>query len=207
MVEGMQRELSFHPEINFIFKDANGNTQKQIEQIQELIDRRIDLLIVSPNEAAPITSIVEKAITRGIRVIILDRRTLSQNYTAYVGASNYEVGANAATFANSTLKGKGNILEISDTPGSSADIDRHHGFTDLVKKYPKIKYISKIYLKGDENPSGENLIQFLKSYPAIQLIFAQNDRLAFSAYQVCKKMGLDQKIKIIGLPGMQKDGA
>ena len=202
MVEGMQRELSFHPEINFIFKDANGNTQKQIEQIQELIDRRIDLLIVSPNEAAPITSIVEKAITRGIRVIILDRRTLSQNYTAYVGASNYEVGANAATFANSTLKGKGNILEISDTPGSSADIDRHHGFTDLVKKYPKIKYISKIYLKGDENPSGENLIQFLKSYPAIQLIFAQNDRLAFSAYQVCKKMGLDQKIKIIGVDGL-----
>ena len=189
MVEGMQRELSFHPEINFIFKDANGNTQKQIEQIQELINQKIDLLIVSPNEAAPITPIVEKAFDKGIRVIIVDRRTLSQNYTAYVGASNYEVGSSAAAFANSILKGKGNVLEISDIPGSSADIDRHKGFTDFIAQHPGIKYMSKIYLEGDVNPSGEKLFQFLKSHSDIQLIFAQNDRLAFSAYKVCKKMG------------------
>jgi signal transduction histidine kinase/AraC-like DNA-binding protein len=202
MVEGMQRELSFHPEINFIFKDANGNTQKQIEQIQELINQKIDLLIVSPNEAAPITPIVEKASEKGIRVIIVDRRTLSQNYTAYVGASNYEVGSSAATFANSILKGKGNVLEISDIPGSSADIDRHKGFTDFIAQHSGITYLSKIYLEGDVNPSGEKLFQFLKSNSDIQLIFAQNDRLAFSAYKVCKKIGLDQKIKIIGVDGL-----
>src|SRR4249919_2541568 len=72
MVEGMQRELSFHPEVNFIFKDANGNTQQQVKQIAELIDQKVDLLIVSPNEAAPITPIVEKAYQAGIKVIILD---------------------------------------------------------------------------------------------------------------------------------------
>ena len=86
MLKEMQRELSFHPEINFIFKDANGVTNKQIEQIQELIDQKVDLLIVSPNEAAPITPIVEKAFTKGIKVIIVDRKTISQNYTAYVAA-------------------------------------------------------------------------------------------------------------------------
>ena len=122
MLEGMQRELSFHPEINFIFKDANGSTDEQIKQINELIDQKIDLLIVSPNVAAPITPIVEKAYQKGIKVIIVDRRTSSDDYTAYVGASNYEVGESAADYANSILKGEGNVMEISDIPGSSADI-------------------------------------------------------------------------------------
>ena len=202
MLKEMQRELSFHPEINFIFKDANGVTNKQIEQIQELIDQKVDLLIVSPNEAAPITPIVEKAFTKGIKVIIVDRKTISQNYTAYVGASNYEVGVNAATFANAFLKGNGNVLEVSDIPGSSADIDRHKGFTDFLKEHTAIKYIAKVYEEGDENPSGEKLSQFLKADSNVQLIFAQNDRLAFSASKVCKNMGLNKKIKIIGVDGL-----
>src|SRR6478752_7091411 len=67
MVEGMQRELSFHPEINFIFKDANGNTAQQAKQIEELINQKIDLLIVAPNVAAAITPVVEKALSKGIK--------------------------------------------------------------------------------------------------------------------------------------------
>ena len=202
MLKEMQRELSFHSEINFIFKDANGSTTKQIEQIRELIDEKVDLLIVSPNEAAPITPVVEKAFAENIKVIIVDRKTTSNNYTAYVGASNYEVGVNAATFANSILKGKGNILEISDIPGSSADIDRHKGFTEFLKQYPTLKYAGKVYEEGDENPSGEKLTRFLQSDSTIHLIFAQNDRLAFSASTVCKKMGVDKKINIIGVDGL-----
>ncbi|MEX6689284.1 substrate-binding domain-containing protein [Danxiaibacter flavus] len=202
MLEGMQRELSFHPEINFIFKDANGSTEKQIEQIQELIDENINLLIVSPNKAEPITPIVEKAFARGIRVIIVDRRTSSDKYTAYVGARNYDVGLSAGAFANSILKGKGNVLEVSDIPGSSADIDRHNGFVDFIKKYPGINYKARIYFPGDENPSGDNLMQFLQTNPDIQLIFCQNDRLALSAYRVSESKGLDKKISIIGVDGL-----
>lgn len=202
MVEGMQRELSFHPEINFIFKDANGNTAQQAKQIEELINQKIDLLIVAPNVAAAITPVVEKALSKGIKVIIVDRRTVSENYTAYVGASNYEVGESAAVYANSILKGNGNVLEISDIPGSSADIDRHKGFTDALKKYAGLKLVSRIYEAGDEHPSEKNTTNFLQRNPNIQLLFAQNDRLALSAYEACKKLGLDSKIKIIGVDGL-----
>jgi len=202
MLHEMKRELSFHPEIDFIVKDADGHTEKQIEQIQELIDQKVDLLIVSPNEAAPITDVVEKAFNKGIRVIIVDRRTLSQHYAAYVGASNYEVGVNAATFAVSLLKGKGTTMELSDIPGSSADIDRHRGFTEYIKRYPGINYLGKIYESGDNNPSEEKITQFLQSNPATNLVFAQNDRLALSVYRVAKKLGLDRSLKIIGVDGL-----
>jgi signal transduction histidine kinase/DNA-binding response OmpR family regulator len=203
MLQGMERELSFHPEIGFIVKDANASTEKQMEQIQELIDEDIDLLIVSPNEAAPITPIVEKAFKKGIEVIIVDRRTTSPHYTAYVGASNYEVGVNAGTYANSFLKGVGNVVEIGERPGSSADIDRHNGFMDVIKKYPEIKYIKKFEGDWDKNPVNEKLSDFLASPSGnIQLIFAQNDRFALQAYEACKKMGLEKKVNIIGVDGL-----
>ncbi|HYJ62163.1 MAG TPA: substrate-binding domain-containing protein [Parafilimonas sp.] len=202
MLEEMKRELAFHPEVKFVFKDANGNTKKQIQQIQELIDEKIDLLIVSPQEAAPITPIVEEAFDKGIKVIIVDRRTLSENYTAYVGGSNYDVGATAASFANSILKNGGNVLEISDIPGSSADIDRHEGFIKTLNDFNKLHYVGKIYEEGDEHPSNKNATLFLKTHNDIQLIFAQNDRLALSTYNACNKLGIANKIKIIGVDGL-----
>jgi signal transduction histidine kinase/DNA-binding response OmpR family regulator len=202
MLDGMQRELAFHPEVNFIYRDANGNSQKQIEQIEELIELGVDLLIVSPQEAAPITRIVEDAYQKGIKVIVVDRKTLSDNYTAYVGASNYEVGGAAASFANSLLKGKGNVLEVSDIPGSSADIERHKGFTDMLENFPGMQLVSKVYEEGDENPSNKNVTELLSKNPDIQLIFAQNDRLAYSAYNACKNLGLDKQVKIIGVDGL-----
>jgi ABC-type sugar transport system substrate-binding protein len=132
MLESMKRELAFHPEIEFITKDANGHSGTQIRQIQELIDLRVDLLIVSPNAAQPITPIVEKAYQQRIPVIVLDRRTASDQYTAYVGANNVEVGRTAGMYANALLKSNGNVVEIGESPGSSADIDRHRGFVDVL---------------------------------------------------------------------------
>src|SRR5688572_19444283 len=95
MLQGMQRELAFHSDVKFIFKDAKYNNQKQIEQIRELIRADVDLLIVSPNEDQPITPIVEEVYQKGIPVVVVDRRTTSPFYTAYVGGNNYEVGKTA----------------------------------------------------------------------------------------------------------------
>ena len=145
MQKEVQRELSFHPEIELIVKDANLSAVKQISQIQELIDEKVDLLIAIPAEAEPIAPIIEKAYTKGIPVIMVDRSTLSKNYTAFIGANNYKIGLDAAAYANALLKGNGNILEIAGPDaGSSADIGRHTGFTDEIKKIPWHKSFSKI---------------------------------------------------------------
>ncbi len=138
MLEDMNRELSFSPEIEFIIKNAGGQSARQIAQIQELINQGVDLLIVSPNATLPITPIVEKAYQQGIPVIILDRRTASDQYTAYVGADNVEVGRTAGTYANTLLNGTGNVVEIGESPGSSADIDRHHGFAEAISRHAGI---------------------------------------------------------------------
>ncbi len=205
MQKEMERELSFHPEIELIVKDAKLSSEKQIEQIQELIDKKVDLLIASPAEAEPIAPIIEKAFSHGIPVILVDRSTLAKNYTAFIGANNFEIGSVAGAYTNALLKGKGNVIELGGPDiGSSADIGRHTGFTEFIKQYPGIKYIKKFNRDWDNSPIAweKEFTRLLTSLDDIQLIFCQNDRLAFAAYKVCKNLGLDQKIKIIGVDGL-----
>lgn len=202
MQENMHRELSFHPEINFVMKDAGGQSTRQIEQIKELVDQKVDLLIVSPNEAKRITPAVEKAYESGIPVIIVDRKTTSDQYTAYVGAENVEVGHTAGTYANTVLNGKGNVVEISELPGSSADIDRHKGFIETIKRFPGIHLVAKLDGDWDKYSFEDELTGILKKDPSIDFIFCQNDRRAISAFKICKKLGLEKRIKIIGVDGL-----
>ncbi|TKT87605.1 substrate-binding domain-containing protein [Dyadobacter frigoris] len=202
MLENMHRELSFHPEIDFVMKDAAGQSLKQIDQIQQLMDQKVDLLIVSPNEAQRITPIVEKAYQIGIPVIIVDRRTMSDQYTAYVGAENIEVGRTAGIYANTVLKGKGNVVEISELPGSSADIDRHKGFVEAISRFPGIRLVAKLDGDWDKYSFENDLTALLKSDRLIDFIYCQNDRRAISAFEICKKLGLQKRIKIIGVDGL-----
>ena len=202
MQETMQRELSFSPEIDFIIKDAGGQSDRQVAQIQALINQPIDLLIVSPNAALPITPIVEKAWQQGIPVVVLDRRTASDQYTAYVGADNVEVGRIAGIYANALLNGSGNVVEIGESPGSSADIDRHRGFAEAIGRYTGIELITKLEGDWDKQSFADKLTQLLTARPTIDLIFAQNDRTALKAYAVCEKLGLQKRVKIIGVDGL-----
>ena len=205
MQKEMERELAFHPEIKLIIKDANLSAEKQIEQIKEFIDEKVDLLIASPAEAKPITPIIEQAFSHKIPVILVDRNITTKNYSAYIGASNYKVGAEAATYANTLLKGSGNILEIGGVDvGSSADIGRHTGFTDILKQYEGIKYIARLSEDWDEAPveAETELTSELIKRKDIQLIFTQNDRIGLGCYNVCKKLGIENKILIIGVDGL-----
>ena len=205
MQKEMERELAFHPEIKLIVKDANLNSERQIEQIQEFMDEKVDLLIASPADAEAITPIIDKAHAKGIPVILVDRGITSEDYTAFIGASNYKVGQEAGTYAASLLKGHGNVLEIGGIDvGSSADIGRHTGFTDILRQHGGIKYVGRISEDWDSDSLGaaKNLADQLIKDNNIQLIYTQNDRIGLGCYNVCKQLGIANRIFIIGTDGL-----
>lgn len=202
MLASMKQELSFNPDVEFIVKDAEGQSDKQVRQIQELIDAKVDLLIVSPNAAKPITPITERAYQLGIPVIIVDRRTASDQYTAYVGANNVDVGRTAGQYASALLKRRGQLIEIGESPGSSADIDRHTGFAEVVRTRPGLQLAGKLDGDWDKQSFSADLTALLRANPATQLIFAQNDRTGLKAYAICRQLGIDRRIKIIGVDGL-----
>jgi len=202
----MQRELSLHDNIAFLHEQADGNSNKQIRQIKELIGKHIDLLIVSPNEVYPLSAAIEQVYDAGIPVIVVDRRTDSKKYNAFIGASNFEVGQNAGRYAAFLLKGKGRVLEVTGLPDASPVIDRHNGFMDIMAQYPGITYVQKIDGDWGIKSLKKTVEDSLRKHSNIDLVFAQNDHMAFDVYKICKKLNLDQKIKIIGVDGLPWKG-
>lgn len=202
MLLGMRKELSFYPNVTFRLKDAKDDSRRQQQQIREFLREGIDLLIVSANEAEPVTPVVEEAFNRGIPVVILDRRTTSKLYTAYVGGNNLEVGQAAGRYIGNLLDGRGNVLEIEGLAGASPAVDRHRGLAAALMAYPGIHLVAP--LQGDwKRPAVvQNLPAVLRAHPEVNLIFAHNDRMALGAYQVCKQLGLDRRIRVIGVDGL-----
>jgi len=206
MLEEMKRELSFHPEINLIYKDANGNNQTQVSQVKEMIKKKVNLLIISPNEARPLTPIVEEAFNSGIPVIVIDRKTSSSLYTAYVGGNNYEIGRLAAEYMAGKMNGKARILEVMGLPGSSPAIERQRGFYEGLQPYPHVKVVKQVYGNWLKEVAQKEVGQLVTSAADIDMVFAHNDQMALGAYLAFKKSTPGKKIKIMGvdaLPGAQ----
>lgn len=204
MLKEMQREVSFYNKIDFYYKDAQANSKIQKDQIQELIDLKVDLLIVSPHEIQPLNAILEKAFDSKIPIVLIDRRITSDKYTAFIGASNYEVGQNAGKYAVALLKGKGKVLEITGLNTASPFIDRDKGFIDIISKSKGIELIAKI--NDHEANFEKKLDSFIKNNKDLDVIFAQSDYLAKNVYQICKNNQVERKIKIIGVDGLSIEG-
>jgi signal transduction histidine kinase/DNA-binding response OmpR family regulator len=202
MLAGMQKELSFYPQVSFRMKDARDNSALQEQHIREFLKEGIDLLIVSANEAGPVTPIVEEAYNRGIPVVILDRRTTSQLYTAYVGGNNQEVGQTAGNYVSSLLHQHGNVLEVLGTAGSSPAVDRHKGFAQALAAYPDMHLVATVQTNWERPSVVRQLPAILRTHPEVDLIFAHNDRMALGAYQVCHQLGLANRVRIVGVDGL-----
>jgi signal transduction histidine kinase/AraC-like DNA-binding protein/CheY-like chemotaxis protein/ABC-type xylose transport system substrate-binding protein len=206
MLDEMKMELSLHPDARFVYADAGGNSRKQIEQVKAMLSSDIDLLIISPNEAQPLTGIVEQTFNKGIPVIVIDRKTSSTLYTAYVGADNYQIGKMAAEYMGNLLRGKGNVVEIMGLPGSSPAIERERGFKDGAKKFAGIRITAQVY--GDWlKDNAENQLKGIE--PAItnsNAIFAHNDVMALGAREVLDRFQLGHKVKVLGVDALPGNG-
>ncbi|UOG75209.1 substrate-binding domain-containing protein [Hymenobacter tibetensis] len=202
----MEKELSFYPNVQLQILDAQNNSELQQQQVKELIRQRVDLLIISPNQSGPLTALAEAAYNQGIPVVILDRRTTSKLYTAYVGGNNQEVGRTAGHHAAQLLRQRGLVLEITGRPGSSPATDRDLGFRQALSNYPDIKLVAQV--QGNWQPTSvlKQLPAVLRAHPEVNLIFAHNDPMAQAAYQVARQMGLTQRIRIVGVDGLSGPG-
>lgn len=203
----MQNELLYYPKLQLIIKDAENSSKKQVDDIREMIAAGIDLLIVSPNESEPLTAIVGEVFRKGIPVILIDRKIESDDYTAFIGGNNYQIGKEAGKYAVKLLKGKGRIVEIWGLKGSSPAQERHKGFVEEISKAPGIHITNS--LPGEwESKSGEQVMSsFLESNQAFDLVFAHNDVMAIAAYKAYKNKSGRDKAFFIGVDGLPGTGS
>jgi signal transduction histidine kinase/DNA-binding response OmpR family regulator len=203
----MRHEALLHPEITLDIHSADDNTAKQIADIQHFIDRKVDLIIVAPNEAAPITPVIEKAYSQGIPIILVDRKILSDRYTAFIGADNEQIGKNIGNYISKLLNGQGKVIEICGLESSTPAAERHQGFINAISNHPNIRLLRSIDGEWLKNVAEEKMEEILADYPEINAVYAHNDRMAMGAYNAAYRRNKEKNIYFIGidaLPG--KDG-
>lgn len=194
----LQAELEmatyFNEGVELKMATANDDDKVQSKQIDSLVSEGIDLLIVSPNQVNGVSGAIERAMEKNIPVILYDRKTDSQKFTAFMGADNELIGDMLGEYVAGQLGGKGNIVEIGGLKGSSPAIERHRGFVNAINRYPDIHIIAT--KDGDwKEPSGEKamkqILQELQALPAgvpeIDCVFGANDRMAVGARSAYEK--------------------
>ena len=193
------------------YASANDDADLQERQISEMIKAGVDLLIVSPQQIGELSDVVDQAYDAGIPVVLYDRKTNSEKYTAFLGADNYLIGSMLADYVAEQLDGKGCIVEIGGLKASSPAIDRTRGFRDELKKYPGLKIVASANGDWTENSGEQAMEEILSTYDGpIDCVFGGNDRMAVGARKALghsKSTTYVSHVKFVGVDALPNEGA
>ena len=179
MINDMRIEASNYDDMEIIIKDAQNNNETQIQQIRDLIRQKVDVLIISPYQSEPITAVAEEAYRAGIPTIITDRKVNTDQYTSFVGATNYEIGLAAGNYAANYLPPNAIILEIWGLTQTSPAQERHKGFVDALREREDLSFRK---IEGQWLVDTARMeLRKLEHPEQIDFVYAHNDMMAIAA--------------------------
>lgn len=194
-------------DVQLVIADAQQDNSKQIAQIETFIRQKPDLLIVAPNERAPLTEVMGKAMAAGIPVICLERDITQPNYTTFISADNLAIGKMAGQFIVDSLNKKygkphGKIVEIRGLLGVEAEMDRYNGAHEVMKNYPGIRVVHEAVADWLQSNARDRMQEILRAQPEIDVVYGHNDPMAVGAYLAAHDLGRDKQILFIGVDGL-----
>jgi ribose transport system substrate-binding protein len=191
------------PGFKVVVSDAAQDNSKQVADVENLLSQGMNLLIISPNEAKPLTAVVKKAYDKGIPVIVLDRKVEGDAYTAFIGGDNVAIGKAAGEYyAKNLLPQGGKVVEISGLPGSTPAAERAQGFRDGIASNPKIQIVASQTAEWLRDKGQSVMDAMLKAHPDVDAVYAHNDPMAEGAYLAAKAAGKETAIKFTGIDAL-----
>ena len=191
-----------NPQMEIVFADAQQDNAKQVADVETFLRQGINLLMISPNEATPLTAIVRKVYERGIPVIVIDRSVEGDAYTVFIGADNRRIGREAGALIGDLLGGKGDIVEIKGLPGSPPARDRSDGMHEAIAAFPNIRIIHDPVANWLREEAMTQMEIALAAHDHIDLVYAHNDPMAVGAYLAAKAKGREREMRFIGIDAL-----
>jgi ribose transport system substrate-binding protein len=201
----VKKAADAQPDLRVIYKDAQNDTLRQAAQIEEFVGGGIDLLIVSPKEAAPLTAPIAAAYQKGIPVIVLDRRVVGDQYTCFIGADNRKIGRAAGEWLVKHLGGKGKIVELKGLMTSTPGQDRHSGFRAGIEG-SELDVVFEADMKWLEPDARREMESALARFPELAAVYAHNDPGAHGAWLAAQAAGREKDIAFIGIDALPHEG-
>ena len=197
-VNEVRDAVAAHPELSFVYSDAQGQTSLLIRQIEQFITQKVDVLVLGTNDEQAVVPVVSKAYKAGIPVIVLDRGIKGQDYSTFINSDNVQIGAIGAQFIAEKLKGKGLVLLFEGLQSADVTHLRSQGFLAVMAKYPGLKVIKRTgnYLRKDALLEMEKL---LAQGVRVDAIFSESDSMLSGARMALQNQKVDlRKLVSVG---------
>ncbi|MDP1525182.1 MAG: substrate-binding domain-containing protein [Rhodocyclaceae bacterium] len=199
-VRDLKNTLAQYPFVELVFSDANGDTARQVQDIENFAAKGVDILITSPRDAELMREPIARVYRQGIPVILLSRRVQGEEFTHFITADNKAIAHQAAQLLAQRLKGKGKVLVLQHIPTSTPGKLRTEGFNEELKKYPGIQVVATKRADSLRSMAIQRVEEALVEKLQFDAIYAQSDSMAMGALMALKKAGRDpKKIPITGI--------
>jgi ribose transport system substrate-binding protein len=197
-----------HPGLRVIFKDAQNNSLTQRAQVEEFVEQGVDLIIISPKEAAPLTRPVAEAYRRGIPVIVLDRAVQGDEYTTFIGADNVRIGREAGRWIRDALRGEGKLVELRGLMTSTPGRDRNRGFLEglELERHPGLEIVFTGEMQWLEANARREMESALATHRDIDAVYAHNDPGAHGAWLAARAAGREGDMLFVGIDALPHEG-
>jgi ribose transport system substrate-binding protein len=194
------------PQFTLQIADGAGNVNTQTSQMDNFITQKVDLILISPFEASPLTPVVARAVKAGIPVIELDRKTVGdagKDYTAFIGGDNFKIAEQAGKYvADKLLPQGGEVAVLEGLPSSTPAVERLNGFKAGVKDNAKIDVVAEQAADWLPDKAQTAFAAMLQAHPNIKAVYASNDMMAAGARLAAKGAGKLDQVKILGTDGL-----
>ncbi|HPZ74969.1 MAG TPA: D-ribose ABC transporter substrate-binding protein, partial [Candidatus Pacearchaeota archaeon] len=178
--------------------DARDDSAKQLNDVEDLIGQKVDILLINPTDSDAVVAAIEEANVAKIPVITVDRGASGGKVLLHIASDNVAGGRLAGEYIAEKLGGKGKVIELVGIPGTSSARDRGKGFNEVIEKYPGIQVVARQtanYNRAEGLTVMENLLQ---AHPDINAVFAHNDEMALGAIEAIKAAGKLKDIIVVG---------
>ena len=202
MVEQLEAEIkarNYNWELTVT--DADDKSEKQISDVEDLMAKGCDVIVLCPNQAEPLTNIATDVYRSGIPIIISDRWVIGDNFTAFVGG-NSVYGSKQIGLDIAKKFDEAKIVELMGNLGGSATLDRSAGLRQGIEGNPDLEII--VSLTGEfRRDIGMSVMEdILESQPEIDVVVAQNDNMALGALTAIESVGREDEILVYGYDGV-----
>jgi ribose transport system substrate-binding protein len=190
-----------YPQLEVRFSDAAQSNATQVADVERFIQDKVNLLIISPNEATPLTNVVARAFDQGIPVIVLDRKVNGDKFTIWIGADNKLIGRRAGAYAAQWCKDNGRapcqVIELRGLEGSTPATERGDGFREGIATNSDVKIIAS----QNADWLGDKAIllaeAMLKVNPQVDVVYAHNDPMGEGALKAFTSLGRDPAATLV----------
>ncbi|MGW3584474.1 ABC transporter permease/substrate-binding protein [Streptomyces rubiginosohelvolus] len=199
MKEGAQAEAE-KAGIDLTVTDAQNDASQQANQLQNFTSSGVSSIIVNPVDSDAVGPGVRSANKADIPVIAADRGVNKADTATLVASDNVAGGKLAADALADKLGGKGSIVILQGTAGTSASRERGAGFAEGLKAYPDIKVVAKQPADFDRTKGLDVMTNLIQSHPGVTGVFAENDEMALGAVKALgSKAG--KSVSVVGFDG------